>query len=106
MTISYSVYITFLEFTQTLNQLCKFETKIVNCKLDTANLEVNAAIFHYSLCQCRDVDSSITFACEEDLIFLVFWEKPEEFLKGKVVIHRHLEQYRTIDMNFNAWTMN
>lgn len=96
----------FLEFNQTLNQLCTFETKIVNCKLDTANLEVNAAIFHYSLCQCRDVDSSITFACEEDLIFLVFWEKPEEFLKGKVVIHRHLEQYRTIYMNFNAWTMN
>lgn len=47
-----------------------------------AYLEVKLIVLHHPLSQRRNVDSSITFSCEEQLVLAVFGEQLKELLQS------------------------
>lgn len=56
-----------------------------------AHLQVEAGVLHHPLCQRGDVDPPIALPCEEEIIFGVLGEEPEEILQRQVVVASNLE---------------
>lgn len=56
-----------------------------------AHLQVEAGVLHHPLCQCGNVDPSITLPCEEKIILGVLGEEPEEVLQCQVVVMSNLQ---------------